>query len=148
MLKRYRAQPYSDSAYRPGAGCLSLTEDCVGTTTAHGVPRYYEDGAQCRKLFWLCAFVGGVCAAIGLVSGTVAEFANAGTISSISDVRHAGSPPHLPSVTVCHSMPVRCRCRAFYSIANAGSSKYFGPLTGKCTSTSAEPACQNWQVIP
>ena len=146
---RYRTQPYSDAAYRPGLeqpGCPNLTEACVATTTAHGVPRYYEDGAQCRKLFWLCAFMGGLCAAIGLVMGTIIEFAGASVTSSISDVRLAGSPPLLPSVTVCHSMPVRCKCNAFYSMANLGADKYFSSLAGKCTSTSSEPACQNWQV--
>ena len=95
-------------------------------------------------MFWFFVFVAGLCAAIGLVVGTIAEFASAATSSSMSLVRLQGSPVWLPSVTICHSVPVRCRCSGFYLTENPPASKYYGG-SAACTAFSSEPACKKWQ---
>lgn len=148
--------PYVGAAYPADdgtaeePGCGDLTKTCLGGTTVHGAPRYYEEGGKvCRKIFWACAFVAGISAGLALVAGTITEFASSATSSSTAYVQLHGRRAWLPSVTICHSSPVRCRCSGFYK-AGAGTdparaAKYYEDSAGTCTASSTEPSCRRWQ---
>ncbi|KAJ1469836.1 Amiloride-sensitive sodium channel-domain-containing protein, partial [Baffinella frigidus] len=98
-----------------GATFFSLLKDFCGSTTAHGAPRAFEEGnGKVRSGAWMIFFLAGLGMLIYQVWGSIAEFASAGTSSTVAFARLQGQPVALPQVTVCHTSPVKCRCSAWY----------------------------------